>query len=233
MEQQDKTILQTVAHDLKNPIAALKGYLELIANTGPLNDKQQHFLNRSNLAVQEMSDLTERLLDMAWIDAGMPFEFYPMRLNTVVQEVITRYQEWAQQQNIQLIPDLADVPPVRADARFLKQVVVNLVENAIKYSPNGGEVLVKVAQVSPELVEFSVQDQGMGIPAEYLPHVFERFFRVPGEPGSRKVKGTGIGLFICHDVIRQHGQELKATSEFGKGSRFSFTLPIAPETQPD
>ncbi|MBC7262504.1 MAG: hypothetical protein H5T63_10905, partial [Chloroflexi bacterium] len=113
---------------------------------------------------------------------------------------------------------------VFGDKERLKQVVRNLVHNAIKFTPKGGHVTI-FATVEPGRIVVSVQDDGIGIPAEALPHLFERFYQVDSS-STRRAGGTGLGLYICKQIVTAHGGEIWVRSEVGKGSTFSFTLPL-------
>ena len=179
-DQHKTDMLNVVSHDLRTPLAAFKGYLELVNSTGALNEKQTHFWNRAQLAIQEMTELVDRLLDIAWIDAGMKLDINSLNLVELIRHTIERYTEWAKRQQVVLQLELEEIPAVQGDERRLKQVINNLVSNAIKYSPDGGTVTVVVRQISPDLVEFSVQDQGLGIPAEHLPYIFDSLLSCAG-----------------------------------------------------
>lgn len=218
-------ILYTIIHDLQNPLAAIKGYAELTANVGQINERQQHFLDRVQVAVGEMSELISHLLDLAWIDAGMELHLKQVNLAHLSHDLASGHTQNAEKHAVKLILELERVPPVLCDERRMKQVINNLIGNAIKYSVNGGDVVVRVKQIENE-VWFEVSDQGIGIPPEYHSKIFQRFFRVPGK-FTENIDGNGLGLAICYEVLQRHGAELKLESEPGRGSRFYFSLPIA------
>jgi two-component system sensor histidine kinase VicK len=227
-DREKNKMLRAISHDLKAPISAMRGYLELVAAWGPLNEKQTHFANRAKLALQEMAELVDRLLDIAWIEAGIKLVMQPFDLAELILHITERYSEWARAQGIEIRCVFAEhLPKILGDERRLQQVISNLLSNAIKYSPQGGRVEIDLQRSAPGEVQFSIRDQGMGIPAEHLPHIFEQFFRVP-HASSHSIEGTGLGLYISYDIVAKHGHLLQVESAIGQGSRFFFNLATAP-----
>lgn len=222
---QKNQMLHTVSHDLRAPLSAIKGYWQLVMAHGDLNEKQTHYGKRIELAVEEMNDLITQLLDVAWIDSGMPLKRVAVDLALIIQNTAKLYEIRADAQNVSFKLDVEGASKVLADEYRIKQVVGNLISNAIKYSPDGGEVEIFL-QDHDEHVRFLIQDHGMGIAPEYLERIFERFFRVPGMEAHR-IDGSGLGLAICYEIIQMHGAELIIASKPGEGSSFSFTLPQA------
>jgi len=222
-EQND--MLYAVLHDLQNPLAAIKGYVELASHAGTLNEKQEHYLSRVNLAIHDITDLAARLLEVAWLDADLALELKAVNFAHLVHNLASGFTEQARQQNVHLTLNLQPVPPVMCDERRIKQVINNLLSNAIKYSIQGGEVRVSVSDVDGQM-QFEVSDQGIGIPEAYLAKIFERFVRVPGEP-AEKVHGNGLGLAISYEIVEKHGARLYVESQVNQGSRFYFSLPLA------
>lgn len=217
-------LISTVSHDLKSPLSAMHGYLSLVENQGTLTDKQKQFVDRLYLSIEEMLDMIENLLNMAWIDAGMKLEIVDVDLSHIARHVADKYVELARNQHIDFKMEIQQVPPVHGDERRLKQVVDNLISNAIKYSPDGGTVTVTVNEAAGQ-VTFSVSDTGIGIEQEHHDKIFKRFFRV-NTPQTQRIKGSGLGLAISYDIIRQHGSKLHVESTPGNGSRFYFSLPV-------
>jgi len=124
------------------------------------------------------------------------------------------------------VADVGDgLPPVRADLRRLTQALVNLVGNALKFTPEGGRITVSAGADSPEQMRIVVQDTGVGIPADALPHLFERFYQV-GQPSTARAGGTGLGLYITRQIVEAHGGRISVESTLGAGSCFWFTIPI-------
>lgn len=217
-------LISTVSHDLKSPLSAMRGYISLIENFGALNERQKQYTNRLYTSIDEMLEMIENLLNMAMVDSGMKLELGEVNLAHVAQHIANKYVELAESHRIELRQNLESVPLVQGDERRLKQVVENLISNAIKYSPDGGQVIVSV-KAENDTVLLSVQDTGIGIAPEHLDHVFKRFYRINNDK-THRIKGTGLGLAISFDIIKQHGSALKVESTVGEGSRFYFNLPI-------
>ena len=218
-------LMNMVAHDLQSPLTAIKGFADLVMHSGPLEEKQVHFLNRILRTVGEMTELIGRLLDMAWVDSEAPMETSPVNLAHMTNNLAAGFMTRAQEQNVNLTLDLERVPEIICDERRMRQVVNNLIGNAVKYSIDGGDVKVRV-HADDENVYFEVSDEGVGIPPEFHEKIFERFFRVPGE-FSRRIEGNGLGLAISYEILRRHGATLHVESDPHKGSRFFFSMPVA------
>lgn len=217
-------LISTVSHDLKSPLAAMRGYISLVENLGTLSDKQKQYVDRLYLSIEEMLDMIENLLNLAWIDSGMKLDISDVDLGYIAKHIASKYVELARDQRIDLHMEIQPVSKVRGDERRLKQVADNLISNAIKYSPDGGKVVVSVSE-SDGKVMFSVTDTGIGIEQEHLDKIFKRFFRVSTSK-TQRIKGSGLGLAISHDIIQQHGAKLHVESIPGEGSRFYFSLPV-------
>jgi signal transduction histidine kinase len=163
------------------------------------------------------------LLDAATLEAGgLRLQREPVRLERVAERVLAARRMLAGSCTLHLetrprLP-LADADPIR-----IEQVLANLVDNAIKYSPQGGAIRVRINSHASDMLSVSVADQGMGIPAEHLKHLFERFYRV--DSGTRSVRGVGLGLYICRSLVESHGGRIWVDSQPGLGSTFAFTLP--------
>jgi len=148
-----------------------------------------------------------------------------VNLGLIIEDVIARLNPYAKSQRVALLSELpANLPPVRADNERIRQVVTNLVHNAIKFTPSGGKAIIS-AKPEQDSVVVSVCDTGIGISKEDLPHVFERFYKADK---ARAGGGTGLGLAIAKHIVQAHGGNIWAQSEEGKGSTFSFSLPLKP-----
>lgn len=218
-----KDLLNLVAHELQNPLTAIRGYAELVNGFGPLNERQQHYLQRILQTTNDMSELVNNMLDMAWVDAGMPPNLTNVHLAHLVHTIASSYQERATKNNAILSFEIEPVPVIQLDERRIKQVFHNLISNAVKYSPEGGTISI-ILKPNEKGIYFEVHDEGMGIPKEYLPKLFDRFFRVPGDYLG-EIEGNGLGLAICAEILVRHGSKLEVESQEGQGSRFYFTLP--------
>ncbi|PJF43755.1 MAG: hypothetical protein CUN55_07450 [Phototrophicales bacterium] len=223
-EDDQLATLNLVMHDLKAPLTAIKGNADLVQNSGPLNEKQQKYLDRLMRSVHIMDGMVRDILDMAWLDAEEPLVVEPINLTRLVQNAIDVLGSIAEEQQISIEYQLPDVlPDLEGDYRRLERVVVNLLANAIKYTEKGGKVSVQLWQEENQQI-IRVSDTGIGIPSEYLPHIFKRFYRVPNQ--DKRTEGSGLGLAIVHTVVERHHGTIEVESEPGKGSTFTVRLPL-------
>lgn len=227
-------LLTSVTHDLKNPLANIKGFTQLLIRTArqiepPVGTEMMTWLTRIDVTTTKMSDLLEELLDVARQQTGQTIELerQPTDLVALVQQVADVYQQTTQQVRIRVesaVPSLIGV----WDALRLERVLANLVSNAIKYSPDGGDVSIGVAVEDREDTAWAVvtvRDEGVGIPSADLPHVFERFYRASNVSGQSS--GIGIGLASVRWIVEQHGGTVGVSSQEGVGTVFAVRLPLA------
>jgi PAS domain S-box-containing protein len=225
IDKMKSEFLSNVSHELRTPLQSIGGFTKLLLR-GQVPDKatQQEFMEIIDRESQYLGNLINSLLDMSRLESGR-FEinkrFGPIR-DTIV-EAVSIFKGLVHDKEITLkqeIPD--DLPEIDADSGRLRQVIINLVGNAVKFSDPGGEVTVRAERRSQEML-FQVSDHGIGIPAESMPHLFERFYRAE----DKMVRGgAGLGLFISKQIIEAHGGRIWADSQPGKGSTFSFILPL-------
>jgi signal transduction histidine kinase/CHASE2 domain-containing sensor protein/putative methionine-R-sulfoxide reductase with GAF domain len=215
-----------VSHELKNPLAAVKGFAGMIRDRAQDADNRQHaeIINRQ---AERMFRLINDFLNIARIDMGRELETNWACIDDVrpiVQEAIQAQAAAGLERTFDVaVP--GDLPPFRADPDKLYQILQNLINNAAKYSREGGRVEVRAwAEASPRVVHFAIRDEGIGIPPESLPHLFQRFRRVTDGSGMR-VEGTGLGLFLTRHLVQAHGGRIWAESEPGRGSTFHVVLP--------
>jgi signal transduction histidine kinase len=224
----DQDLLAIVAHDLKTPITAVRGYIELIERMGELNDKQRHFCQRALLGLDRMENLITSVLDFARLEGDVQMHFVDCDLRPIIQNAVDLLEQAAAIRDItfhvELVPKLS---LVIGDPQWLGEVMNNLLSNAIKYNRQGGEVWVNAAH-QPGFVRISVRDTGEGIAAEDQGRVFERFFRTRSARGQ--AEGSGLGLTIVQAVIEKHGGQIWVESVPGEGSTFTFTVPRKPRT---
>jgi signal transduction histidine kinase len=226
-------VISTVSHQLKTPLTSVRMALHLLLEEklGPLTQKQAELL----IAAREDSDrlhrTLENLLDISRIVSGkVAMEFHTAHAHQMALEIIESYRAAARQRGVELKTDLpADLPDVWADTVQIGHVFANLLFNALKYTDSGGAITVS-AQADEERVRFLVSDTGKGIPEQYLPRVFDRFFRVPGQ---EEESGVGLGLSIVKDIVEAHGGAVNVESRIGEGSTFTFTLPRADNVAKD
>lgn len=225
MDRFKTDLLSTVSHELRTPLGSIKGYAStLLSLESKLKREQKReFLQVIEEESDRLTELIENLLDMSRLDAGvLRVERRPVDLEPVARKAVARAAGLSTHHRLTM--DWRLDGSVLADPRRIAQVMNNLLENAIKYAPNGGAITLRAARAGNEAV-ISVSDQGVGIPAWQLERVFERFHRVDGEL-SRKVGGTGLGLAICRGLIEAHQGRIWAESAVDHGSTFSFSLSL-------
>ena len=218
-------LLATISHELKTPISAIKMSTRLIndARVGGLNAEQKELINNIDEDAERLLRITGELLNMTQIETGnIQLKLQKVNPRDIVTNSVHAIQVQAEQKKIKLDLDCPDqLPPVLADEDKTSWVLINLLTNAIKYSPESTSVIIKV-YVKNNQVYFSVQDFGIGIEEKYLSRIFDRYFKVPG--GLEK-SSTGLGLAISKEFIDAEGGQIEVNSEYGKGSTFSFSLP--------
>jgi signal transduction histidine kinase len=220
--------LHTVAHDLKTPINSVRGCIDLVLNSGPLTERQEHYLNRAMAGLQRMEHLVSRLLDLSWVDTDSELELSEVSLQSVVEDAVDLLKDAAEQQGITVHVISDDkISSVSVDSRRLLQVMDNLLSNAIKYNQQGGEVTVTISHET-DFVKVSVHDTGIGISEKDQEHVFDRYFRAR-DGVKKKIEGSGLGLAITQGIIAKHHGRIWVESELGKGTTFIFTLPLPTE----
>jgi two-component system phosphate regulon sensor histidine kinase PhoR len=219
--------MREIVHDLKVRIAAIKGFLDLVEASGELMGSQQKFMQRAHLSLTSMLSQVNEILDMSWLEAGGTLDLCLTDLNKLVQRAVKELEGFAQHAGVEITLDL---PPegctVSGDERRLASAIGNLVGNAIKYSPKGGPVRVSITTKNQTAI-FRVEDHGIGIPAEHLPRLYQRFYRVR-TPETRRIEGSGLGLAIVKEIIEKHDGQVFVESVPAQGSTFGFTLPLPP-----
>ena len=225
VERVKNEFIATASHDLKNPITSIAGFSQLLAQAGPLNDMQADFVHRIQTAAQTMNELVQNMVQLAQMDLNAAQKPEPVELCTLLSVVADEFtpQANAKRQTLQFNP-LTFPAHVNGDALQLKQLFRNLIGNAIKYTPEDGTVTVSTT-VETKNIQVEVQDTGFGIPAADLPFIFDRFYRVRNGKHN-EVEGNGLGLAIVKSIVEQHGGKISVESEPGKGSCFTFTLPL-------
>lgn len=229
VEEVKSDFISIVSHELRTPLSAIKGFLSMILQKdfGELNDKQFHYLNRVYQSNQRMIDLVEDLLDVSSIESGkIKLAQNPLALESIITEVVTELASKGFEKQITLKVNRKNrLPLVLADETRLRQILVNLVDNAIKYSFPKSEVIIDFKVQADELVT-SISDTGVGITASQIDRIFQKFGRIYN-PMSVQSGGTGLGLYIVKRLVESHGGRIWVSSREGRGSRFSFALPIA------
>ena len=226
LEEEQKAIVHLVSHDLRTPITIISGYAGLLAdelNERQLDDTLRYSIEAIKRGIRRMDSMIDDLVDSARIEGGhLHLEREPVDLAAYLPDLLQRSAEVMPVDRVRLALPL-DLPPVYADYDRLERIMTNLLSNALKYADPATEVLVRAHRQHGEVV-IAIIDQGKGIRPDELPHLFERFFRAKG---ARKTEGLGLGLNITKMLVEAHGGRIWVESEVGKGSTFSFTLPIA------
>jgi two-component system, OmpR family, phosphate regulon sensor histidine kinase PhoR len=226
LEMVRRDFVSNISHELRTPLASLKALTETLRD-GALEDAPaaQHFLERMEIEVDALTQMVEELLELSRIESGrVPFRLTAVDLSATLLPALERLRPQAERANVHLATDLPEgLPPVLADAERVQQVATNLLHNAIKFTPAAGNVTL-TASVEGQDVVVTVQDTGIGIPADILPRIFERFFKADR---SRTGGGTGLGLAIAKHIVEAHHGRIWVESTEGKGSTFRVSLPIA------
>ena len=221
--------ISIVSHELRTPLTAIKGFLSMILKRdfGEISDKQAHFLSRVYQSNQRMIDLVEDLLESSHIESGkITLTINPVAMEGIVADVVAEEAGRAASKQILVkVNRRQRLPRVLADESRLQQILVNLIDNAIKYSMPDSEIRINFKVKGDELIT-TIADQGVGITPSQFDRLFTKFGRIYN-PMSVQAGGTGLGLYIVKNLVEAHGGRIWVTSREGQGSRFSFTLPIA------
>lgn len=224
LETVRRDFISNLSHELRTPLASLKALTDTLQD-GALADPEAapRFLSRIHTEVDALTQMAQEMLDLSKIESGqVALELQAVAPHTLLASAIERMRLQAERASLRMRLDCPlDLPLVQADALRVEQVLVNLIHNAVKFTPPGGEVAL-LAEAGQGEVRFAVRDTGIGIPADDLPRIFERFYRVDK---SRAGGGTGLGLSISRHLIEAHGGRIWAESREGEGSTFYFTLP--------
>ncbi len=223
-----RDFISNVSHELRTPLASLSLVVETLKD-GAIDEPEaaRRFLSYIESELSQFTQMVEELLELSQIESGrVPLHLKSTRVAKLIKKPIKRLAPQAERMNVSvesIIPD--DAPPVLADSRRVQQVVMNLLHNAIKFTLTGGNVTIKAEVVGSEMV-ISVKDTGLGIPADELSRIFERFYKTDR---ARADEGTGLGLAIAKHIVQGHGGRIWAESIEGKGSTFYFTLLLGSE----
>jgi signal transduction histidine kinase len=227
-------MVRMTSHDLKNPLQAAMANLELLADDlATLNNPDiQNSLAAINKQFVRMNRIIGGILDLERIKSGS-LHMELSNLEAIVQDVIDEIEHQAADKHVQLIADIESAPPVMADPEQIQCALVNLVENAIKFTPETGRVIVRMRhEATSSHVVLEVEDTGVGIPEQLQPFVFERFWRgaEKGQVGTEHISGTGLGLSLVKTIVENHHGEIHLTSHVGQGTVFSIRFPTAAES---
>ncbi len=226
LEKIRQDFVANVSHELRTPLTTIKGYAETLLDGALKEDQAFHFVQVIKRHTDRLTKIVEDLLMLSRIETKefrLKMEAIPLR--DFIDDVVDFVKEPAERKKISLSRN--EIPSsliVKGDRSYLEQILINLLDNATKYTPEGGKVIVSAVEKDSKDIQFSVEDNGIGIPKEDLSRIFERFYRVD-KGRSKELGGTGLGLSIVKHLVQAHGGRVWVESQMGKGSTFYFTLP--------
>lgn len=230
LDKAKASFFSMVSHDLRHPIAVAKGYLELIrTGSTPLDDDTRQYVEVAEHEMRYIAEMVDDVLDLSRMDAGYyHVDLQPTAVSFLLNQARLAFRTQVAQRNITInVEPTEGIPLVLADSLRMGQVMSNLLENALKFTPMGGSITLG-AVAEQEGVEVNVRDTGVGIAPGEHEKIFERFYRIKsGE--QLEDKGSGLGLAICHEIVRLHGGRIWAESEQGRGATFHILLRTAPD----
>jgi signal transduction histidine kinase len=216
--------VNTVSHDLRSPLTAILGYVELIERAGSVNPQQAQFISRVKSSVYTTTNLIDDLLKLGRVEVGSLDEVTPVNIKLLVVNALPIFQLEVKEKGQTLqMAETPELPPVLGSRTQLNQMVTNLIGNAVKYTPAGGKIRVMLREEQNQII-FHVADNGPGIPLEEQGRIFEKFFRASNAPDG--VPGTGLGLAIVKNIVDNHHGRIWVDSKPGKGAVFTVVLPI-------
>lgn len=228
LERIRKDFVINVSHEIRTPLASIQGYTETLLE-GALHDPEHNvrFLSIIGQNAERLGRLTADLMTLSRLELKTTrFQFASYHVNALLEDCMDSIRPLAERKNIGLLLDrAAEDADMFCDSEAVHQIMTNLLDNALKYTPGGGSITIKARSVDSDRVETCVTDTGMGIPEEDQPRLFERFYRVD-KARSRQLGGTGLGLAIVKHLVRAQGGDVRVHSVVGKGSTFCFTLPV-------
>ncbi len=233
--QEIQNFYHTVSHELKTPLTATREFVSIVLDglAGPLNDTQREYLNIAKESCNRLGVCINDLMDATRLETGkLTLDIKPRSLDALVRETVTVMGPVAARKQIRLCGETQpDLPAFSFDKNRLMQVVGNLVNNALKFTPAGGVVTITAEEAADNLGYFRVcvEDNGPGIPAADLENIFERLYQVD-TPQQSSQQGVGLGLYICRELVESHGGKIWVESELGRGSTFCFIIPCSQST---
>jgi PAS domain S-box-containing protein len=230
LEQLKEDFMSTISHELRTPLFSIQGFVQiLLEDKGELDETtHEEFLTIIQTQTIQLSEMVNNLLDASKFDEGkMKIEQKPVAMLDLIHQTMLKLRGFAHQQKVDLVPELSShLPTIIGDKERLEQVLTNLIGNAIKFTPEGGQVTIAASTPDDEIL-VEVQDTGIGIPPEAQEHIFSRYYQVEDKNEGSK-RGSGLGLYIAQQTIKGHGGHIWVESEGipGKGSTFRFTVPL-------
>lgn len=226
MDKLKSELIGTVSHDLKQPLGVMNGYVELLMMQQAVSPQGMNHIQMIRRAVQNMRQLIDDLLDLTKIESGIKLDLQPVPISAVIVDCLESLRPNVQNKQMTVISEINEnLPNVMGDKSRLRQVLMNLIGNAVKYTPPEGWVKVS-AEPRGNTLRLSIQDNGLGISPEDQIHIFDRFYRVR-RPETDSIEGTGLGLAIVKSLVEAHNGQIGLESRLGEGSTFYLTLPVA------
>ena len=230
LNQLKANFVANISHELRTPLTHVRGYLELLAaeTLGPLTEEQRNALQVSQRAAGRLESLFDSLISFALVARGeMSLRLLPANINKIAAEIINYSYPKAVDRNVTLHAEVKpDLPLAQADEEKLSWVILQLLDNAIKFTPAGGHVTLSIQPETDTLITVAVSDTGIGIPPNRLEEIFEPFHQLDGS-STRQFGGTGLGLALVRDILDAHNSTIDVKSEEGKGTTFTFPLLVA------
>ncbi|MBW8010171.1 MAG: GAF domain-containing protein [Chloroflexi bacterium] len=225
LDRSKSDFVNAVSHDLRSPLTAIMGYVELIERLGDVNEQQAEFIKRVQLSVNNITDLIDDLLDLGRIEVNLETQIERVPLSSILNLSLDGLANQIEEkkQNIKL-EFKGELPVVIGNPIQLRQMFDNIIGNAIKYTLEGGDIIIKSMEENEQLI-IQVLDTGLGIPADEQSQIFNKFFRASNAP--REIQGTGLGLAIVKTIVENHHGRIWVDSILGKGSTFTIVIPIA------
>lgn len=225
LDEMKTELVRTVSHDLRGPLAYMRGYATMLPTVGEINDKQHYYLSKIVTGVDQMTSLVEGILSLRRLESGTGIVLEEVRPEQLLESVAQLHEQEAEQSGLHLVTDIpANLPLVQVDRSLIQQALSNLVGNAIKYAKDSGPLILSASANHAELI-FSVQDHGPGIAADNIPRLFDEFYRVQHR-GAEHIKGSGLGLALVRSIAKRHGGRAWCQSKLGEGSTFYVSVPL-------
>jgi signal transduction histidine kinase len=230
LNRNQSEFVRIVSHDLRSPLTSMQGFASMLELNlvGELNEKQTQFVEKILAGIAQITALVDNIQDAGRFDPETGFyemQRSPCDVGEIVVRIVKNHLVPAEKQELDISVNVADnVPIINADTNMLERAITNLVDNAIKYTPNGGKVEVSVHCANGDL-RIAVRDTGLGISPEHQKQLFRRHMRIPRQE-HKKIKGTGLGLFIVKSVAQRHGGDAQVESTEGQGSTFTMSIPL-------
>lgn len=229
--------VSVASHELRTPLAAIKNAVQLMLSgkTGEINENQEKFLSMAERNINRLTDILNDLLNLSKIESGMiELNFENLKLKTIIELVASSLRPHADAKGVRIEVEIPEsLPAIYGDQGKIEQILTNLIGNAVKFTPDGGKIFISANLLSHDredgygnMIAISIKDTGIGIPAEQLDAVFEKFHQVEGSL-DRSVSGTGLGLAITKGLVEAHQGKIWVESKAEKGSTFTFTLPVS------